>query len=92
MGSPATDAELRARDLDPANIALKVSSVIPGMNGDLAGILPGDLVTEIDGSALEDTGDGYFTLFDIVGGDPPEVFELTIVRQNSATTLRVRRD
>ena len=89
IGFPPTDAELQARNVDLGTVALKVSAVIPGMSGNKAGIVTGDLITEIDGNALEQNDDGYFSLSEMVGDPRPDVINATIVRESTSVNLQV---
>jgi C-terminal processing protease CtpA/Prc len=43
--------------VDPQDDAMKVMTVLPGNSGEAAGLQVGDLITKIDGKALDDTQD-----------------------------------
>jgi serine protease Do len=85
--------DLSAEDAErfgvPVDSGVIVESVEPGSAADDAGLRRGDIITALDGTPIEDSGDLLAALRDY---RPGETVELAIVRSNDELTLTATLD
>ena len=55
-----------------------------------AGLLPGDIITHIDGQSVTELG--YYTAIDMVKGEKGTEVEITVLRKGNSLTVKVNRD
>ena len=85
-GGAITDELAKSLDLHDPRGAF-VGSVFEDSPAKLAGIIPGDVITEIDGQRVDDWND----LLNIVADLPPgRTSTFKVIRENRATDVRVR--
>ena len=88
LGIGVNDLTTRAAEafgLDSTDGAM-VSSILPGMPADKAGLQPGDIILKVDGRTIENTRD----LIDYVSVQGPDtVVELDVLRENDMIEVEV---
>ncbi|MEQ1786589.1 MAG: trypsin-like peptidase domain-containing protein [Acidimicrobiales bacterium] len=76
--------DVKARFEIDAEEGAFVTEVVPGSAADDAGLLPGDVIIEIDGEAVTEAGDVRAAILD---KEPGDTVELTILRAGDEQTL-----